>query len=276
LIERVLATARLLRADAACPVLERALVPLAGSAWPEVAWRFSRLTADGCPVQFGISTKAGAIRAAFECAPPETPEHARLDAALALLAQLDLPPPPSGQIAEARALQARHRLRYGCWTGLRFGPAVTPKLYIELPRAIPGEPRMLGLDAASGGRELYATLVTPDEATLRRQIAVLDGPTQDALLETLAETVGHKLARVLEWVSIGVSWFQAEHTRRVALFCRARAVAGGSEALVPRFAHVPGYLDVIAARGAVPDHGVLSFVPHADGRIELRAGLPGC
>lgn len=199
-----------------------------------------------------------------------------MDAALGLLGQLDLAVPSAERIAEARALQTGHKLRFGCWAGLRFGPAVTAKLYVEVPRVAPGAPRMLGLDAATGGCEFYATLVAPDEAALRRQIAVLDGTTREALLETLTETIGQRLARMLDWVSIGVSWDESDDARRVALFCRARAVAGGNSVLVPRFAHVPGYLDLIAARGTVPDHGVLSFVPHADGRIELRAGLPGC
>jgi hypothetical protein len=278
----ILGNARLLGADAqGLALLGRAMAPLERSAWPHVAWRFSRLTADGCPVELGVSTHRGAFRVTLECAPPECPEPTRLDAALALLRALDMPLPAPEHVAAwrarqaGRAPQAGSALRWGCWLGLRFGRgAVGAKLYVELPRESPNAPRMLGHDVRRMADELYATLPDPSEATLRHAMRGLGASVQDAMLTALEATLGLPLSRALAWAAIGVSREPAE-PRRTALFCRARAVRGGIAALQGRFVHVPGYTALIAGR-ARPDHGVLSFVPRPDGTIELRAGLSAC
>ena len=256
--------------------LAPALAPLAGSVWPEVAWRFSRLTRDGCPVELGFSTHTPAVRATLEVAGPECGTHARLDAACALLQALGLPSPDAPRVAAWRALQAGAALRWGSWVGLRHEAGkLRAKLYVELspdhPPPWPGaRTRMLGWDAATAGSEQYASLIAPDEASLRRLLAPL--PARAPLLAVLSEVIGLPLPVALRWVSLGASVAEGP---RIALFCRARAVRGGAAALRDRFARQPVYDRLLGpvADAALPDHGVLSFVPREEGTVEVRAGI---
>ena len=48
--------------DEATAWLEHVLAPLAASQWPEAAWRFSRLTNTGMPVEFAWSSRDAAVR----------------------------------------------------------------------------------------------------------------------------------------------------------------------------------------------------------------------
>src|SRR5579863_7413205 len=54
---------------------------LAQSQWPEVAWRFSGLTADGSPLEFAFSSADRLMRFTIDVAPPECHNHARFAAA---------------------------------------------------------------------------------------------------------------------------------------------------------------------------------------------------
>ena len=58
--------------------LRRVLSPVGHSLWPEMAWRFSRLTASGMPVEFAWRSLETAVRWTAEAAPPESDERARL------------------------------------------------------------------------------------------------------------------------------------------------------------------------------------------------------
>jgi hypothetical protein len=73
-------------------------------------------------------------------------------------------------------------------------------------------------------------------------------------------------------VSLGASVAEGP---RIALFCRARAARGGAAALRDRFARQPVYDRLLGpvADAALPDHGVLSFVPREEGTVEVRAGI---
>lgn len=103
------------------------------SAWPEVAWRFSRLTNTGMPVEFAWSSREAALRCTMEVAPPETPDHERLALAARLL---DWETDPELLYAPWQALQQGHELRFGAWLGARFSSdGSTTKLYIDLPPA---------------------------------------------------------------------------------------------------------------------------------------------
>ena len=276
----MLAAARRLD-PAVAALLQAALEPVARSVWPDVAWQFSRLTGDGCPVEFAFSTHDNIFRATIEPAPPEFPERDRLGAALTLLETIGLPMPPAERVGDWRAIQSGVELRWGCWLGLRMTSAgPRPKLYVELPPTYPApvpgvRPRMLGYSPADDTSELYGTVVRPSEGRLRRLLWASGPEAQDRLLETLASIVGVPLRIALDWLGVGASF--AGEPPAVALFCRARAVRGGPAVLRQRFAVQPGYSGMLAGwpDANLPDHGVLTFMPRADGSIELRAGISG-
>jgi hypothetical protein len=58
--------------------LDEALAGLHASTWPEVAWRFSRITGDGFPVELTFSSAGGGIRYTAEIGGPEMPTPARV------------------------------------------------------------------------------------------------------------------------------------------------------------------------------------------------------
>lgn len=113
------------------------------SVWPEVAWRFSRLTNTGLPLEFAWSSRETALRYTVEVAPPEAPDAERLPLAAR---QLGWPHDPWPALAPWLALQQEQTLRFGAWLGARFssaGPAT--KLYVDLP---PGAALPAALPAA--------------------------------------------------------------------------------------------------------------------------------
>lgn len=131
--------------------------PLSRSAWPEVAWRFSRLTADGSPVEFVFSTAREGLRYTVEVAGPEIPERDRMDAACELLTRLSYQRPPDALIQEWKRAQTSGTLRWGCWLGIRMrGPHDDAKLYIEMPR-VGGLPFLImtGYEVRTGRVESY-------------------------------------------------------------------------------------------------------------------------
>jgi hypothetical protein len=265
--------------------IEIALGPLGRSPWPQVAWRFSRLTQTHCPVEFTFSSDDDRLRVTLEVAGPETPDDERLEAGLNLLAVLGLPAPTPASVAEWRGLQAEGPLRWGCWLGLRqtaggFGT----KLYIEAPRsarakrwasALPGaQLRMLGHDLQSGRTELYFALpaIDPPEAIARlRALGMADA---QSLLEDAAGVIGLPLAAALRWSRLGVSI--ADDRSGVALFVDSRSVAGGPASVRRRMMarQATSYAALLGGRlpDDLPDHGVLTFTPHA-GATELRVGI---
>ena len=276
----MLAAARRLD-PAAAAFLPAALEPVARSAWPDVAWRFSRLTTDGCPVEFAFSTHDTVFRVTLEPAPPECPEQDRLGAALTLLETMGLSRPVAERVRDWKAIQRGAELRWGCWLGLRMtstGPR--PKLYVELPPTypvpVPGlRPRMLGYTPVEDMSELYVTVMQPSEERLHRLLSASAPEVRDRLLAMLASVVGVPLRIALDWLGIGASF--AGEAQAVALFCRARAVRGGAATLRQRFAVHPGYFAMFDGwqDANMPDHGVLTLMPRADGSIELRTGISG-
>ncbi|MFG1935172.1 hypothetical protein ACGFK1_31675 [Mycobacterium sp. NPDC048908] len=120
------------------PALARILEPLRASQWPQVAWRFSRLTASGNPVEFSFSTADPALRYTAEVAGPEVDTRSRLPRALTLLAELSagatIPPALADELA---ALQQAGQPQWGAWIGGRHdGTRSRYKLYADVPPGI--------------------------------------------------------------------------------------------------------------------------------------------
>lgn len=128
---------------AARAALVSQLGPVGRSVWPEVAWRFSRLTNTGLPIEFAWSSRETALRYTVEVAPPEAPDPERLQLAAR---HLDWPHDPQPALAPWQALQQDQALRFGAWLGARFSSAGrATKLYIDVP---PGAAQPSALVAA--------------------------------------------------------------------------------------------------------------------------------
>ena len=159
---------------AAARALTRVLGPVRRSAWPDVAWRASRLTDDGFPVEFSWSSRDAAVRWTAEVAGPETPDADRLDLALAQIETLQGVPPNCPAEIGAYFAAVTPQYRFGCWLGGRHDAFGTrTKLYIELPAGVQPDVvsapitaalgksvlwRMVGWDPQTGQREFYGRL----------------------------------------------------------------------------------------------------------------------
>ncbi len=105
------------------------------SKWPEVAWSFSRLTGDGFPIEFTLSSLDATIRYTAEVAGPEVAEAERLQRALELIDRLGGAVPVAYITKLLHRVQTTGTLSYGAWIGGRhdrFGDRF--KVYVEVPR----------------------------------------------------------------------------------------------------------------------------------------------
>jgi hypothetical protein len=105
------------------------------SCWPEVAWRFGRLTADRFPVRFTFMPDSPAIVYACEIAGPETAEFKRLDQALEMMVKLGVGQLAKEQVRQLHAIQAGRNLMYRPWiSGQHDRQSDCYKLYVEVPQ----------------------------------------------------------------------------------------------------------------------------------------------
>ncbi len=188
-------------AEAARRWLETVLDPLSTSAWPDMAWSFSRLTNTGMPIEFAWSSRDAAVRWTAEVDAPEIDNAQRLSQAASLL-------PWSIELQPWLRAQQNAKLKYGAWLGGRHNPDTATKLYVELDSgaSFPGcdtHPllrssellwRMAGLNA-DGSREYYARGPTLDlhQIDAMAQMVVSDSADFVALVKML--TSGHDLPR---------------------------------------------------------------------------------
>ena len=265
----------------AAGMLGRCLESLQVGPWPDIAWRFSGLNTDGCPVECGFSTHDETFRVTVEVAGPDFPEHARLDAALALLATFGLPRPDPGSVEAWRTMQADAHLKWGCWLGLRgSATGMRAKLYLELPGPAPdclsdSRLHMTGFDLHQGWDEAYCILRGPTEARLRHILRDSPVAGREAVLDAIGQLSGMPLRLALTWTEIGASVARlGSEAPRVALFLRARALPNGAASLRPHFVHRANYRAMLGdcPVAALPDHGVVSLIPHDSG-VELRVGI---
>jgi hypothetical protein len=263
--------------------------PLMQTAWPELCDSFSRLTRDGCPVEFGFGATGNALRVTLEPAGPEVRETERLDIAIALLAGAGLHLPHRALVRHWRAMQGGRTLRWGTWLGLKQADkALNAKLYLEVPKHAPapyihtalgGRLRMLGHDVASGATERYFSL---PRITAKQLADILDscGTDAPAMLHLVERCLGVPLETALAFISFGLSTVERDGrpTNGAAIFFRANAVPRGQAWLhaalsAKRHAnHTSGAFEALEACAA-SDHGVVSVVASSDGSVDLRVGL---
>jgi len=107
----------------------------ASSKWPEVAWSFSRLTGDGFPLLFSLSSLDATVRYVAEVAGPEVADVERLPRVLELIDRLGGAGRAANITRLLRQVQAGGPLSYGAWIGGRHGRfGDSFKVYVEVPR----------------------------------------------------------------------------------------------------------------------------------------------
>jgi hypothetical protein len=285
--------------------LESVLAPVRESAWPEVAWRFSRLTGDGSPVELAF-TSDGDLRYTAEVAGPEVADHARLDAAVAAAAHSGCPI-GSEAVDRLRALQRGAPLRWGAWLSMRHGTAGDrAKVYAETPdstraeelvpgaavcrrlrRHIGGQVRMVGVD--SGGRiELYVMspgLGVRGVDALARAVGAGDGVHH--LLAVVESASRQPVRRLLKGAQLGWSVTLAPDGAPlgVALLVTARALCGGERCIRPALLNTAGDLGWDLTRYAAASaplasgvsrgnvHGIAAFGMVPSRPIAFQIGL---
>jgi hypothetical protein len=253
------------------------LAPVANSVWPSAAWKFSGLTRDGFPLEFGFSDRRDALRVTFEAAGPEAATHDRLDLSLACLAALGLPAVPEALAGHWRILQKDAPLNWGCWVSLRqIGEGFGAKLYVEPPpgpRGPRGRPHMIGYDLLNGEIERYFTWPPVTDLECELRLKAMGAADPAALMAALEAVIGMPRAAGVKNQRLGVSF--GDGARNVALFLDSRLVVGGPASLRRRLAPAcPSYAALLGERADadLPEHGVLTL-GLGSGGVELRANF---
>jgi len=261
-------------------LLDRAIDRLSASAWPAVAWQFSRINGDGYPVEFTYSTASAEVRFTAEAAGPEVDEGRRLDLALALL---DMP--PAADIEWVRTIQRPGPLRFGAWIG---GGAGRQKVYAECPPgtgsewAIPGAAlRMVGLTAGKATTEYYYRrdcLESADAGCLLHRCGL--GRRYHDLLAEVERATGRSAQAMLLPAGAGYSVAESPAGRALSVFTFARSLWGSDANIrrtILRLHDMPVYekasLAVAGREGPDTLHGVLAWIVAADRPIEWRISL---
>lgn len=272
---------------------------LARSQWPEVAWRFSGLTADGSPLEFTFSSADNQMRFTIDVAPPERENHERIAAACDLAVSLGQDRPAAEDLIGWTQMQQDRRLSWGARLGVReSGGQEKVKYYLEVPLEAQDSIRkfihpplsdsivvMIGWDPQSGTTEYYFRQQQLTNAQLDCLLSGLDDHRAQAGIRDAVERLsGMPLASVLEWTSFGYSLVQQKQSTssRLTLFVRCRAIGGADRA---RQSVIQGMSDSVRRHSLyyrmvahlpkqeVPDHGVISISASPSGIPETRVGL---
>lgn len=278
--------------------LDRVLAGVRGSAWPEVAWRFSRLCPGGFPVEFVWRPGHPGTFWTAEVAGPEMQEAERLACAARLLSELGSPAPGANLLSSLVALQAGVPLAWGAWLAGRHTAAGDRfKLYAEVPpecraalaRAFPAASvwlaslprrsrmRLVGHEPANGRTELYARLIgfEPGDLYLPMQAA---GPAGRTLAKALTELCGGLPDDTLDGKGIGasVTLDGGGEIAGMAAIVVARRLLGSERRLKQRLAPLAARPGSALARlwlAGGADATLLSLSASTGGAAALHLGL---
>lgn len=284
-------------ADGAVGSVTACVDGLRNSCWPGVAWRFSLLSTDGCPLQFAFSTYDDALRYTAEVAGPELAEVKRLRAGCDLAARLGGGVPAWRRRAWT-SMQSGHHLRWGAWIGVRHdGLSSRVKLYVEVPREsrevgesssvaiVPSSrPAMIGYDCESGVEELYFRQPQMDARELSAFLRfIAAAPRRRAVLAAFAELCGLPVRAALRWVNFGYSIVSVPGAGpEFVMFVRSRSVGNLARirshfrSCEDRFGRThSAYRDFLGdlPDARLPDHEIVSVIGRDADDIELRAGV---
>jgi hypothetical protein len=272
----------------------------ARSKWPEVAWRFSGLTVDGCPLEFAFSNVSNALRFTVDAAPPETENHERISAACGLAGRLGHPRLDAETVQRWTRMQQGRFLSWGARLGLReSGNGEAIKFYFEIPLEAQAEIRwsfqpplgdsiavMAGYEPQSGRTEYYFRQQQFSREQLACLLGLLAGKRERSnLLAGIEHACGMPVASALLWTCFGYSVTiepRDPSAPRLALFARSRAVGGAWRAsrrlldcMPPSLKQRSLYCEWFAGlpESELPDHGVVSISNAPLGIFEMRVGL---
>lgn len=277
--------------------LRRCCERLAESQWPDVAWRFSGLNADGSPLEFAFSSADNLMRFTIDVAPAECPNCARFAAACDLAHSLGHETPEDRD--RWAQMQKDASLSWGARLGIReSGGAEKIKYYLEVPpeaqalfRGVIDGPLkdslvvMIGYDTQSGATEYY---FRQQRLSIKQFDYILkelgDERAYGAVRGAIEQLCGMPIASTLEWTSFGFSLSRQKQTAtsRLSLFVRCQAIGGADRARQRMIAQMPDcvrrhslYYRLVAdlPKHEVPDHGVISITPLSSGEPEMRVGL---
>jgi hypothetical protein len=265
------------------------------SSWPGVAWRFSRLSTDGSPLQFTFATHDDALRYASEVAGPEIDDRLRLRAACELAGRAGTPVPVA-RLHEWETMQSGHELRWGAWAGARHdGGAPSVKLYVEIPRSLrergqpnlrrivpSSQPMMIGYDCVRGSEEHYFRQPAMGERDRGAFLAYVAGARRrQAVLEAFAELCDMPARTAVTWVNFGYSlgpgadpaFAMFVRSRSLRSVARVRRIFLTAQERVGRTQSA--YRDLLGSLSEerLPDHEIVSVVERSDRDAELRVGI---
>ncbi len=296
---RVVAVANRIGNRAAGDLVAACIDSFCDTAWPAVAWKFSGLTADGCPLQFEFSTNDDCLRFVTEAAPAEAEHHDRLGAAADLIERLGIPRPPALEIEHWKTLQSGRGLRWGAWLGIRhLGRRAQAKIYAEVPaelrdpsaaglaRPIVASSRimMAGYDCASGAREYYFRQPQMDSNECLAFLRFIGKtPKRQAVLEAFAEVSALPLRAALDWIDFGYSLTCGPSLdERFSIFLGPRSLRSAARIrrIFLRWEDRAGrtasaYRDLAGALSDewLPSHGIVAVSADGAGAAELRVGI---
>lgn len=238
-----------------------------GDAGQGGAWRSSRLTGDGFPLELAFTTADGALRWTFDPGVVARGPKRRLETAMAGLRRLGWSMDPD-LVGCALRLQEGRSGGFGGYVGGRHADAGDRfKLYVEMPDGptaevalsllglprprLPGAPartRMLGLGPGAGRAEIYYRAEAPTQSLPRLLEPAGEPDAAQRMSALIEEAWGHRLRDRLPGGSVGVSYATAGPGTPtiVTLFLFARALWGGDARIRVRM------LERLAAHGVSP------------------------
>lgn len=242
----------------------------------------SRLTRDGCPVEFAFSSSDAHFRTTVDPLLGVADCHHRLRRLGTMAGAAD-----AEWLTGCERAQHGGALRWGAWLGLRsLDAGLGAKLYAEIPRgAVLDAPRapaggrltMTGRDLSNGIEEYYYALPKVSETQLMLVANAAGVARGDALLDMLQQCWSLPITTALAWQTLGVS-----------LRCRGGvpvpglAVHFNAAALPDGNAYVrramlgqvsPGYRALWGDDTAdSSDHGLVSVAASPDA-TEIRCGI---
>jgi hypothetical protein len=293
--------------------LDAALAGVHESIWPEVAWRFSRITGDGFPVELTFSSADDGIRYTTEIGGPEMATSARAAAArrwagqkavgAALVAARPGTKGPGDEGTRGRGDDADVPLRWGAWVGgFHDGALNRRKIYLEattIRRAAtraastmhgswPWLPagaslRFVGMTRDSDDREYYfrrdnLTIAEAGRVMCGADLRECASPLFDAIADTLPWPTRDRLLRA-------DAGFSVVPGSAISLFTYARRVWGSDSSIrrnVLRLAEsrawdVDLYEQVTRplqhADGYLTHHGIFAWIATPGRPIELRISV---
>jgi len=274
----------------------------AKSIWPDVAWRFSGLTTDGCPLEFTFSSVDNALRFTVDVAAPEVRNCDRIVAACDLAGRSGYRRPDSNMLERWMQMQRCHNLSWGARLGVRaLGSRRAAKFYVEVPVAAQQfiqssiKPPlsesiavMVGHEPEYGIAEYYFRQQLLSKVQMDRLLGALCNEDERAtMIAGIEHVCGMPIASALEWTGFGYSVALQDGQKfppRLALFLRSSAIGGACRAsqrlLSCTLAEVRErsfYYELFSDLPArlLPDHGVVSISCVRPSVAEMRVGLSG-